>query len=292
MKTSGTYTLMLTLVMLALPGAVNAEAEVVNEPTVVSYDWGSVDTLEALGLEEHIIGLPYQAAPAYMQHLLEGRTDVGGLKVPDLDAVIASQPQLIVVTGRQGEAVESLANIAEVIDVGLEEGPYFTAFSDKVTGLAERFNAEAEAAEALTGLSEFIEQARASLPEERSVMVITHNDGRFSLRQESVVNELLQLDVPAVPEDVELVQRGERVFTPLTPDIMVRMSPDVVLVVDRSLAIGKEPLDVSTLQSALAERGGESIRVVPLSADLWYLSGAGLGSVRAQVNEVIEAVGR
>lgn len=283
----------LTLVVATLPlaGLANAETQTSQGPAVVSYDWGSVDTLEVLGLEAQVVGLPSQAAPAYMQHLLEGRADVGGLKTPDVEAVAAAEPQLILVTGRQGEAAESLGEIAEVVDVSLAEGPYFSAFGDKVLGLAERFDAETEAEAALADLSEYIEQARASLPETLSVMVVTHNDGNFSLRQEPVVGELLQLAAPAVPEDVESVQRGARTFTPLTLEIMVRMSPDALLVVDRSSAVGEEPLDVSALQDTLADQGGESIEVVPLSADLWYISGDGLGSIRAQVDEVVEAIG-
>lgn len=292
MKGFNAYALTLAMAALSLSGLASAASQASQGPAVVSYDWGSVDTLEALGLEAHVAGLPYQAAPAYMQHLLEGRVDVGGLKTPDAEAVTMAEPQLILVTGRQGEAVESLGEIAEVVDVSLAEGPYFSALSDKVLKLAERFDAETEAEAALTELSEYIEQARASLSEASSVMVVTHNDGHFSLRQEPVVGELLQLDAPAVPEDVESVQRGARTFTPLTPEIMVRMSPDVVLVVDRSSAIGEEPLEVSALQDTLAGQGGESIEVVPLSADLWYLSGAGLGSVRAQVDEVVEALAR
>lgn len=292
MKGFNICALTLALTTLSLAGLASAESQAAEGPTVVSYDWGSVDTLEALGLEANVVGLPSQAAPAYMQHLLEGRVDVGGLKTPDAEAVSAAEPQLILVTGRQGEAAESLGEVAEVVDVSLAQGPYFSALSDKVLNLAERFDAATEAEAALAELSEHIEQARASLPEASSVMVVTHNDGNFSLRKEGVVGELLQLDAPAVPEDVESVQRGTRTFTPLTPEIMVRMSPDVVLVVDRSSAIGEESLDVSTLHNRLAVLGGEPIEVVLLSADLWYISGDGLGSVRAQTDEVVEAVGR
>jgi iron complex transport system substrate-binding protein len=291
MKGFSICALTLAVATLPLAGLANAETQAFQGPRVVSYDWGSVDTLESLGLEAHVVGLPSQAAPAYMQHLLEGRVDVGSLKTPDAEAVTVAEPQLILVTGRQGKAAESLGEIAEVVDVGLAEGPYFAAFSDKVLGLAERFDAETEAETALANLSEHIEQARASLPETLSVMVVTHNNGNFSLRQEPVVGELLQLAAPAVPEDVESVQRGARTFTPLTPEIMVRMSPDALLVVDRSSAIGEEPLEVSALQDTLADQGGESIEVVPLSADLWYISGDGLGSIRAQVDEVVEAIG-
>lgn len=296
MKGFGSCALALGMVSLTLAGQATAETQASQEaqatqgPAVVSFDWGSVDTLEALGLEAHVVGLPYQAAPTYMQHLLEGRTDVGSLKTPDAEAVAAAEPQLILVTGRQEEAAVPLGEIAEVVDVTLEKGPFFAAFGDKVRGLAKRYNAETQAEAALAELSAHIEKARASLPEALSVVVVTHNDGNYSLRQEPVVGELLQLAPPPLPEGVVSVQRGERTFTPLPPEVMERMAPDAVLVVDRSAAIGEAPLEASALQEALADQGGAAIEVVSLSADLWYLSGAGLVSIREQVDEVVEAL--
>lgn len=279
--------------LAALPLSVmsgSAMAEVAQGPAVVSYDWGSADTLEALGLEEHLVGLPYQSAPGYAAHLLEGRADAGGLKELDAEAVAAVEPDLILVTGRQGEAGQALAEIAEVVDVSLGEGEFFDALSHKVRQLAERFDAVAQADTALDELATHLEATRESLPEGAAVMVVTHNDGNYSLRQEPVVSELLQIEAPAVPDDVESVQRGARTFTPMTPAVMARMSPTAVLVVDRSAAIGQAPLNAEDLEQALAEAGGEDIRVVTLTADLWYLSGAGLNSVRAQVDEVASAL--
>ncbi|MBB3141536.1 ABC transporter substrate-binding protein [Halomonas organivorans] len=278
----------LALGVFALPSMVQAH-EVEGEahgPDVVSFDWGAADTLAALGLEDHLVGLPHQAAPAYVADLLDGRADVGGLKTPDLAAVAAADPDLILVTGRQSAALEDLEALAETQDVSMGEGDYFEALSAKVTGLAERFGAEARAAERLAALHDEIEAARASLPDDLEAVVVTHNDGHYSLREEPVVGELLQIAQPALPASVEPMSRGTRTFTPLTPAAIGEMAPDALLVVDRSAAIGATPLDVTSLEEALAAEGGEAIEVTVLSPALWYLSGDGLQSVRAQVQEV------
>ncbi|KAA0010360.1 ABC transporter substrate-binding protein [Billgrantia pellis] len=283
----------LSMAMVALPLAVHAESSGAGgKPSVVSFDWGSTDTLAALGLEEYLVGLPHPSAPDYVAHLLEDRTDVGNLKEPDVEAVTAAQPELILVTGRQGDAGQALNKVAEVMDVSLTEGAFFETYSDKVRHLAERYDAVMQAEAALEELHAYIERARGSLPGKGSVIVVTHNDGNYSLRHEPVVFELLQLDTPAVPEDVESLERGGRAFTPMTPATMARMNPDVLLVVDRSAAIGQAPLDVSALRESLTAAGGGEIAVELLSPGLWYLSGAGLESVRAQVDEVVAALGK
>lgn len=259
-------------------------------PAVVSFDWGASDTLAALGLEAHLVGLPHQAAPPYVASLLAGRIDVGGLKTPDLEAVGEAAPDLILVTGRQSEAREALSTLAEVQDVTLAGDDYFASLSDKVLGLAAPFGAQEEAAERLEALRDHIEALRRRLPDDLQAAVVTHNDGRYSLRQEPVVADLLRIDQPALPSSVVPVTRGTRTFHPMTPAAIAEMAPDALFVVDRSAAIGEAPLDVADLEAALAEEGGEAIDVTLLSPALWYLSGDGLQSVREQVEEVVDGL--
>ena len=68
------------------------------------------------------------------------------------------------------------------------------------------------------------------------------------------------------------------------------MAPTHLFVVDRSAAIGDEPLDAEQLSRDLAAAGGQAIDVTVLTPSLWYLSGGGLQSVRLQVEEIAGAL--
>ncbi|WP_176502621.1 ABC transporter substrate-binding protein [Cobetia sp. 5-11-6-3] len=256
----------------------------------MSLDWGAADTLDELGLAEHLVGVPHQSAPAYVSHLVKGRADIGGLKEPDVEAIAGLEPDLILVTGRQSGSLEALKAVAETRDVTLEEGNYFEALSGKVLSLASPYHVEEKAREKLAALESDIATAREGLAEDLDALVVTHNDGRYVLRQESIVTELLQIDQPALPDSVEPVSRGVRTFYPLTPANIAEMAPDALYVVDRSAAIGQTPMDADALKSALADAGGADIGVIALSPGLWYLSGNGLQSVRAQMNEILEGL--
>ncbi|MDH2374831.1 ABC transporter substrate-binding protein [Cobetia sp. 3AK] len=281
-----------TLLLAALPFSAQAH-EVAGEehgPSVVSLDWGAADTLDELGLAEHLVGVPHQSAPAYVSHLVKGRADIGGLKEPDVEAIAGLEPDLILITGRQSGSLEALKAVAETRDVTLEEGNYFEALSGKVLSLASPYHVEEKAREKLAALKLDIATAREGLAEDLDALVVTHNDGRYVLRQEPIVTELLQIDQPALLNSVEPVSRGERTFYPLTPANIVEMAPDVLYVVDRSAAIGQTPMDADALKAALADAGGADIGVIVLSPGLWYLSGNGLQSVRAQMNEILEGL--
>lgn len=259
-------------------------------PSVVSYDHGALDTLIALGQQEQVLAVLQSGLPEYLTAAASGLPDAGSLKVPDMDALKKLQPDLVLVTGRQGDAVDELKTFTEVKPVGLAEGPYRDALETRVMELAALYGAEQQARQQLEALWQHVDAQRQHLPDDAKVVVVTHNAGKFSLRREAVVSELLGLKQPELPASVKAVKRGNRVFYPVSAESLVAMGPDLVLVVDRSAAIGQEPLTKGTLQQALAAAGGEQIRVKRLNPGLWYLSGGGLESTRLQVDEVTEAV--
>ncbi|MDO6462178.1 ABC transporter substrate-binding protein [Granulosicoccaceae sp. 1_MG-2023] len=259
-------------------------------PAVVSFDYGALDTLIALGQQQHVLAVPKSGLPAYLEEATAALPDAGTLKVPDMAALKSLQPELVLVTGRQGEAVEELETFTKTNDVSLSDGAYRDSLEDKVMDLAALYGVEEAAHEQLDALWQHARQQRSRLPADARVVVLTHNAGRFSLRNAAVVSDVLGLQRPAIPDNVEAVKRGSRVFYPMTAETLVEMAPDLVLVVDRSAAIGKEPMPEGALSNALAEAGGEDIPVVLLDPALWYLSGAGLQSTQLQIDEVTAAV--
>lgn len=162
--------------------------------------------------------------------------------------------------------------------------------NEQVLNLASRFGSREKARIALEELWDYVAKQKQRIGGEPEVLVVTHNDGKYSLRLEPVVSELLGLGIPEVPEGTETITRGTRTFTPLSPDVMAVIAPDIILVMDRSAAIGSTPLNMSQLSDRLAELGAAESRVTILSPGLWYLSGGGLRSIRLQVDEVLTAI--
>ncbi len=93
-----------------------------------------------------------------------------------------------------------------------------------------------------------------------------------------------------MPANVTSETRGNRTFTPLSPEAISEIDPQVVLVIDRSAAIGDEPANADALAQTFLDAGAEKARVVMLTPALWYLSGGGLQSLALQVEEVAAAL--
>ena len=265
------------------------EPEIPSE-RVVSFDYGSLDTLDALGLGKLIVAVPNQGLPEYLSQYAQGYPDAGGLKTPDLQSIRQVAPTLTLVTGRQNELLKELEAVAPVMDTTLGGSEYMEAFGENVARLAERFDASARAEQALGTLHGEIGRARQSIQGTPEVLVVTHNKGSFMLNTHPVVHQVLGLKQPAIPVSVKSEKRGDRTFTRLSPEVMAEIGPDLILIVDRSAAIGDGGVDAQGLRQSLSDNGVDNIPVAALTPELWYLSGGGLQSLDLQIEEVLKAL--
>ncbi|WP_447555132.1 ABC transporter substrate-binding protein [Vreelandella sp. EE22] len=254
------------------------------------FDLGSLDTLDALGASDQVVGLPKQALPEYLSgYAADDYADLGGLRSPDLEAIAQSEPTLIVYTGRQGEWKEELEEIAPLFEASLANDDYLAALDANVRSLAEHAGVEEQAKAALETLHNEIETQREALSDAPRTLVVTHNDGNFSLNEHPVVHEVLGIEKQEMPESATTRTHGARTFTTLTPEAIAEIAPERLLVVDRSAAIGEQPADADDLRQSLSDAGAD-IDVILLTPALWYLSGGGLQSLSMQIEEVASAL--
>lgn len=113
---------------------------------VVVLDLANLDILDNLGLGECIVGVPTITLP-YLQSYNDGLPIVGSVKTPDLEAVMACEPDLILMGGRMAEYMESLGEIAPVLRL--------TTVSDD--GLVEAIRANAKTVGAIFGEMEQVD---------------------------------------------------------------------------------------------------------------------------------------
>src|SRR5699024_8808418 len=90
-----------------------------NPKKVVVFDMGSLDTLDKLGIE--VTGVPQQSVPDYLSKY-EGDEyeNVGGLKEPDFEKIAEIDPDLIIISGRQGDMYDELQELGDTIFLGVD----------------------------------------------------------------------------------------------------------------------------------------------------------------------------
>lgn len=252
-------------------------------------DFGALDTIDALGEANSVVGLPKQNAPEYLkQYSADQYQSTGGMKEPNIEVIRNAKPDFIVISGRQGKFLEELQSIAPVINFSGDKD-YLKSAQMNIMAVGKAVGKEKEAQEAWGKLSQKIEaSAKVADASSKKAIVVLHNNGNVWVSNQS--------GYAALVHDVLNVKRADTTEGEARAEADVKYltekNPDIIFIVDRSAAIGVEPLKqdhflAKEFADVSAVKNG---KVIYLTPKLWYLSGRGLQSLDLQIDEVMNAL--
>ncbi|QJC50202.1 siderophore ABC transporter substrate-binding protein [Paenibacillus albicereus] len=261
-----------------------------NPQKVVVFDFGALDTLDALGLEANVAGVPAKNLPPYLEKY-SSKENVGGLKEPDFEKVNSIKPDLIIISGRQQDSYEEFAKIAPTLFVELDQSNYFESFSSNVNTLAGLFGKEADAQAKLDDIQAAVGSASAKAGEsgKKGLIVLTAG-GKMSAygvgSRFGIIHDAL--GVEAVDPSLKVETHGQSV----TSEFIAEKNPGYLFVIDRDAALGEGDNAKGVIDNELVNKtdAAKDGKIVYLSPQYWYLSGGGLISVAEMVKEVEAAL--
>lgn len=283
MKTLLKHSMLVLPLMMSLSFA-NPEQSV----SGIVMDFGAVDTLVALEKETMISALPKNNLPNYLEAIDTAKMqDAGGMKEPNLEVYAAVDPSFIVISPRLGGQVDALSQYAPVLNFTANPDDYYASVKSNILQLAKLVDAEAAANRSLVALDQSLDAIKTEIAgNDKRALTMMHNAGNTFAAPESNYGKYIHqfLGVKnAVTAPIEGRQAVDVAY-------LNEIQPDVIFIIDRSAAIGQEPLDVKAFEkeviSKVTPKEGQDIQVVYLDPTLWYLSGNGLMSMEIQAKEV------
>ncbi|WP_375174005.1 siderophore ABC transporter substrate-binding protein [Pseudooceanicola sp.] len=257
---------------------------------IVALDVAAIDTITALGV------LPAGVvAPLYVDYLtsdLDAAAPVGSFFEPDMEAIAALAPDLIVVGPRSVAMADALSRIAPVADMSVGTD----AFKDgkaRLIAFSEMLGREDEAKALAEALDAKLASLRATVEAEggRALILMT-NGPKLSVFGPDSRFGWLHTEVgfaPAVP-DIAENRHGEAVSF----EYVAEADPDTLLVVDRGAAVGggadaaRATLDTPLIAGTRAAQSG---RVIYLSPAELYIATGGILSLNRTIDEVAAGLG-
>lgn len=263
------------------------ETEVQKNPEkVVVFDFGSLDTLDKLGVD--VTGVPQNNIPSYLDKYEAAEYEnIGGLKEPDFEKLAEVDPDLIIISGRQADLYDQFEELGDTIYLGVDNDNYMESFEENVTILGEIFDKEEEAATAFDEIKAAIDELEATAEaSDKNALIILANEDKISAygpnSRFGIIHDVF--GVTSVDEGIEASTHGNNV----TFEYVVEQDPDLLYVVDRGAVVGGESSAKQVVENQLMEstKAYQNDNIVYLSPDYWYLSGGGLISVAAMVDEI------
>lgn len=260
-----------------------------NPKKIVVFDNSALDTLDALGVGDRVIGAPTSNLPAYLAKYQEVEA-AGGIKEPDLEKINQIQPDLIIISGRQQDYLEQLQAIAPTIFLSVDNQQTWTSIKDNVNTLATIFHKEADAKEKLAKLESRIEETKAKAKDSGKALTVLINEGQLSAFGEGSRFSILYDTFGFTPADdqIDASTHGQSV----SYEYLIEKNPAILFVVDRTKAIGGDDTKNQVAENELVKQttAGQQDKVIELSSDIWYLSGSGLESVNLMLDDVQQAI--
>ncbi|KON85746.1 ferrichrome ABC transporter substrate-binding protein [Sporosarcina globispora] len=255
---------------------------------IAVFDYGFLDTLDALGVEG-IVGVAKDSTLS--AHLEKYASDkyksVGGLKEPLLEDIAEMDPDVIFISGRQSAFYEELKEIAPVVFVGTSEDDYWNTFLSSVDLAAKMFGKEAEAEEYTAKFDSALEEIKALAGNYETSLVTMYNEGKLSgFATNSRFGYIYDIyGFKPVTEDIEASSHGSNFGF----EAILEFNPQVLFVIDRTAATGGDSNIEADMENDIIKKteAYQNEKIVYLDGPLWYLSGGGLQSELAKIEEVL-----
>ena len=257
-----------------------------NPETIVVFDFGTLDTLDELGIE--VAGVPQANVPSYLSKYEDEKyTNVGALKEPDFETIHAMNPDVIFISNRQLDMYDELNEIAPTIFVGLDTTDYMNSFKGNMEMLAELFGKEEEVQTQLTEIDEQIAAIQEKVEStDAKALIVLGNEGKVSAYGPGSRFGLIHdvFGFKSADEKIEVSTHGQSISF----EYILETNPDILFVVDRDQAVGGDASAKDSIENDIVKKTNAytNDQIIYLDPDFWYLSGGGLQSVKEMIKEI------
>ena len=260
---------------------------------IVVFDYGFLDTLDALGVEG-IVGIAANGGqgniPAHIKdkYVTKSVADVGSLKSINFEAVAAANPDVIFISGRQSAAYEELKEITpNVVFIGSDNEDYFAGVFETIDLAASIFDKEDKAEELKAGLEEKIAAVNEKAKGYENALIAMYNEKKIAGFDNG-------------PDSRFAYFYNDFGFTPATEDItasthgsdfsyeaLLAVDPEVLVIVDRTVS------DVNTIKAEIENdivkktRAYKEGKIVYLDGVNWYFSANGVTTEMEKLDEIL-----
>jgi iron complex transport system substrate-binding protein len=264
-----------------------------NPEKAVVLDLAILDIVHAL--DGSVAAVPKAKFPAHMDVYDEDRyAKVGTLFKPDLDAISALSPDLIIVGRRSTPAYADLAKIGPTLNLAFDQQNLVESVAQNTRTLAAVYNRQDQAEPLLKRLDASVKELNKQTARAGKGLLVFTTGGKLISQGPGSRFGVLFKGYGVQPAMTDFPDEGKGVL--LTSELLQSLNPDWIYVIDRDAGLGREGVAASELLKT-AQVGqttaGKKKQIVYLDPTNWYLlDGAGLTTMQANVDQLLQALRR
>lgn len=256
--------------------------------TLAVFDIAALDTIAALGVMP--AGVPDKLYVDYLAEVGASAAPVGTIFEPNLEALAALGPDLIVIGSRSSTQGEALAPLAPTIDMTIGADLVADARA-RVLAYGSLFGREDKAAELVAALDAKLAAVQAAAAGKGRALILMTNGPKVAAYGKGSRFGWLHstLNLPEAHENLNPETHGDAVSF----EFIAETNPEWLIVVDRAAAIGEASSAQATLDNPLVKGtiAGTKGQIIYLNPTPLYVAGGGYTSVMGTLDELLVAFG-
>lgn len=266
------------------------ELEVPYDPTRVAVlDMAVLDMMDNWKLGDKVVGMPKSSKIDYLLDYNNNSEiiDLGTLKEVDMEALMASEPDIIFIGGRLSAQYDALSKIAPVVYLATDyEKGILQSIKDNSQIIASIFGKEELAKEQSEAFDERIKALKAAAEGKTAIIGMVTSSNFNSLGDGSRCSLIgNEAGFTNIADDVDSTHGNESSF-----ELLVEKNPDYIFVLDRDSAINAEgaKLAQDVMNNELVQQTDayKKNQLVYLTPTVWYLAEGGITAMDIMLNDL------
>lgn len=259
-------------------------------------DMAALDILDSLGLKDRVVGTSTTSLE-YLQDYVtnEEITNLGTIKEADLEAVMASKPDVIFIGGRLSKSYDALSEIAPVVYLATDtEIGVVESVRKNATTIASMFGLEDNVSTLMADFDSRIEKLQEVAQNQTAIIGMTTsggfnvlgNDGRCSLIGREIGFENIGVDA-----NIDTSTHGNEASF----EFIVEKNPNYIFIMDRDAAIAtegaqlaQEIMENELVMSTEAYKDGNIVYLAHPA--VWYTAEGGIEALNIMLQDLETAL--
>lgn len=254
-------------------------------------DMASLDILDALGVGDRVVGTADTSLDYLQGYISDDIANLGTIKEADLEAVMASEPDVIFIGGRLASSYDALSEIAPVVylttdtDLGVVE-----SVRQNTATIASIFGLEEKVDELMGDFDARITALQTAAADKTAIIGmctsggfnVLGNDGRCSMIGREIGFENIGVDA-----NIDTSTHGNEASF----EFIVEKAPDYIFVLDRDAAIGtdgaklaQEIMENELVTSTDAYKNGNIVYLAHPA--VWYTAEGGITALDIMLQDL------
>lgn len=256
-----------------------------NPAKVATFDLAALDTLDALGVT--VGATTDKQYIDYLQKAAKSATNVGTLFNPDVEALHAYQPDLLIVGTRSAPKYDELKkHFPNTIDMTAHNERLFSDGLQRLTEYGKLFDKTEKAAVINNRLTQLINDTRELAADKGTGLILIVSGSRISaFGPQSRLGWIHNtLHIKQADKNISAARHGQ----PVTFEYISKVNPDWLFIMDRGAAIGQSGTAAAvTLENVLTSKtkawqAGQVVYLSPAS----YIAPGGVRQIQKDVTNI------